>query len=117
MKIKVLKTEEDYDKALDRAEEIFDAIPGTSAGNELELLLLVIKDYEDKHHPIPPPDPIEAIKLTMQEKGLKAKDLTPWVGSKGYVSQILNRKKPLTAEVMKALHKHLGISGDVLLAS
>jgi len=117
MKIKVLKTEEDYDRALARADEIFDALPNTSAGNELELLLLVIKDYEDKHHPIPPPDPIEAIKLTMQEKGLKAKDLTPWIGSKGYVSQILNRKKPLTAEVMKALHKHLGIPGDVLLAS
>lgn len=117
MEIKVLKTEEDYDEALARADEIFDAIAGSPEGDELELLLLVIKDYEDKHHPVPPPDPIEAIKLTMEEKGLKAKDLAPWIGSKGYVSQILNRKKPLTAEVMKALHKHLGIPGDILLAS
>lgn len=80
------------------------------------MLLLVIKDYENKHHPVLPPDPVEAIKLTMEEHGLKAKDLVPLLGSKSYVSQILNRKKPLTAEMMRALHHHLGIPAEVLLA-
>jgi HTH-type transcriptional regulator / antitoxin HigA len=117
MVIKVLKSEEDYDIALARADELFDAMPDTTEGDELELLLLVIKDYEDKYHSVPPPDPIEAIKLTMQEKGLKAKDLAPGIGSKSYVSQILIRKKRLTGEVMKALHKQLGIPGDILLVS
>ena len=79
----------------------------------MELLLLVIKDYEDKNHPIPLPDPIETIKIMMEEKGLKAKDLA--IGGKSYVSQILNRKKPLTANMMRILHKNLGISAEVLL--
>ena len=116
MNIKTIKNEEDYDKALARADQIFDAPVGTLEGDELELLLLVIKDYESKHHPVPLPDPIEAIKLSMQEQGLKAKDLVPWLGSKSYVSQVLNRKKPLTAEMMRVFHQKLGVSAEVLLA-
>ena len=116
MNIKIIKNEEDYDVALARADQIFDAQLNTPEGEELALLLLVIKDYESKHHPVPPPDPVEAIKLTMQEHGLKAKDLVPLLGSKSYVSQILNRRKPLTAEMMRALHHHLGIPAEVLLA-
>lgn len=116
MNIKVIHSEEDYDKALARAEQIFDAQPGSSEGDELALLLLVIKDYEQRHHPVPPPDAIEAIKLTMQEQGLLAQDLVPLLGSKSYVSQILNRKKPLTAEMMRTLHRRLGIPAEVLLA-
>ena len=115
MKIKLLKNEKEYDAALERADKIFNAVPGTLEGDELELLLLIIKDYEDKHHPVPPPDPIEAIKLTMEEKGLKAKDLIPFIGSKSYVSKILNGSKPLTAKMMRALHKMLGIPAEVLL--
>ena len=69
--VKIIKNEEEYDQALARAEEIFDALPDTPEGDELAVLLLVIKDYENKHHPVLPPDPIEAIKLTMQEKGVK----------------------------------------------
>ncbi len=116
MKIKVIKNEEEYDEALARVDQIFEAQPDTAEADELALLLLVIKDYENKHHPVLPPDPIEAIKLTMQEQGLMAKDLVPLLGSKSYVSQVLNRKKPLTAEMMRSLHHHLGISADVLLA-
>ena len=116
MNIKVIKNEEAYDEALARVDQIFDASPDTPEGEELALLLLVVKDYENKHHPVSPPDPIEAIKLTMQERGLLAKDLVPWLGSKSYVSQILNRKKPLTAEMMRSLHHHLGIPAEVLLA-
>ncbi len=116
MTIKPIKNEQQYDVALDRADLIFDARPDTPEGDELEVLLLVIKAWEDEHHPVPPPDPIEAIKLTMEEKGLRASDLTQQLGvSKGYISQLLNRKKPLTASVMRSFHKHLGIPADVLL--
>ena len=116
MSTKIIQNEEEYDQALDRAEQIFSAQPDSPEGDELALLLLVIKDYEQKHHPVPPPDPIEAIKLTMQERGLIAQDLVPLLGSKSYVSQVLNRKKPLTADMMRSLHKHLGIPAEVLLA-
>lgn len=116
MNVKVLKSERDYDAALERADILFNAVPGTPEGDEFELLLLVIKSYEDEHHPIPPPDPIEAIRLTMEEKGIRASELTQQIGvSKGYISQLLSRRKPLTASIMRALHKQLGISGDVLL--
>lgn len=116
MNIKVIRNEEEYDQALNRADQIFDAQLDTPEGDELALLLLVIKDYEQKHHPVLPPDPIEAIKLTMQEKGLIAQDLVPLLGSKSYVSQVLNRKKPLTADMMRLLHQHLGIPAETLLA-
>lgn len=116
MIVKLIKNELQYDAALDRADAIFDALPDSAEGDELELLLLVIKAYEDKHHPVLPPDPIEAIKLTMAEKGVRATDLTQWIGvSKGYVSQILNRRKPLTADIMRVLNKRLGIPAEVLL--
>ena len=116
MNLKIIRNEEEYDRALTRAEQIFGAQLGSAEGDELSLLLLVIRDYEQKHHPVPPPDPIEAIKLTMQERGLIAQDLVPLLGSKSYVSQVLNRKKPLTADMMRSLHKHLGIPAEVLLS-
>ena len=116
MNVRVLKSEEEYDAALRRADEIFNAAPGTPEGDEVELLFLVIKDYEDKHYPIPPPDPIDALKTAMAEKGLKNKDLTGLVGSKGYVSAVLNRKKPLTLKLAKIFHQKLGIPAEVLLA-
>ena len=115
MKVKVLKNEAAYNKALAAADKLFAAKPGTPAGDELELLLLVIKDYEDKHHRVPLPDPIEAIKLKMEEEGIKASDLLPELGSKGYISQVLNRKKPLTAQLMRKLRSRLSIPAKVLL--
>jgi HTH-type transcriptional regulator/antitoxin HigA len=78
--------------------------------------LLLIKEYEDKNYPIPVPDPIEAIKLKMTEKGLKNKDFIGKVGTKGYVSSILNKKKPLTLELAKWFHRELGISAEILLS-
>ncbi|MFN3381271.1 MAG: type II toxin-antitoxin system HigA family antitoxin [Runella zeae] len=113
---RILKSEKDYLESLRRIEEIFDAAPGTPEGDEAELLVLLIKNYESRYHPVLPPDPIEAIKLTMEEKGMKAKDLVGLIGSKGYVSQILNRKKPLTAEIMRVLNRQLGIPADILLS-
>jgi HTH-type transcriptional regulator/antitoxin HigA len=113
--IKIIKTKKDYKITLDRIEEIFDSKKGTLEGDELELLLLVVKDYEDKHFQIPFPNPIDAIKLKMQEKGIHNKDLVPMLGSKGYVSLLLNGKKPLTVSAIIELHKLLGIPTNLLL--
>ncbi len=113
---KIIKNDTDYEKALERLDVIFDAKPNSTEGDELELLVLLVKEYEDRVYPVLPPDPIEAIKLSMEEKGLKSKDLVPWIGSKSYVSQILNKQKPLTANLMRVLHKNLGIPTDILLA-
>ena len=113
---KVLKTEVEYKKALKRTIELFNADENTPEGEELDLLLLLVKDYEDRHYHIPDPDPIEIIKLKLQEKGLKQKDLEHIIGSKGYVSQVLSGKKELTLKMIKGLHRYLGISADVFLA-
>ena len=115
MKISILRTEKEYEAALERADNIFNAVPGTAEGEEFELLLLVIKDYEDKFHQVLPPEPLAAIRLSMEERGVKAKDLVPYIGSKSYVSLMLNGKKPLTVQMMKVLHKMLGIPAEVLL--
>ncbi len=113
---KVLKTEQEYKIALKRTIALFNADENTPAGDELDLLLLLVKDYEDRHYHIPDPDPIEVIKLRLEEKGLKQKDLEHIIGSKGYVSQVLSGKKELTLKMVKGLHKFLGISADILLA-
>lgn len=119
MKITVIKNNREYEKALAFADELFDkkVKKGSAEGDQLELLLLVIKDYEDKHYPIKCSDSIEAIKLYMEEKNIKAKDLVPLIGSKSYVSQVLNKKKPLTAAIMKVLHQKMGIPAEILLAA
>lgn len=117
MKIKVITNEREYNNALKRADEIFNAKPNSPEGEELGLLLLVIKDYEDKHHSVPLPDAIDTLKIIMHEQGLKNKDLEPMLGSKSYVSQLLSKKKPLSAEVMRTLHQHFGIPADILLAA
>jgi HTH-type transcriptional regulator/antitoxin HigA len=114
-KWKVLKTEPEYKIALKRTIELFNADENTPEGDELDLLLLLVKDYEDRHCHIPDPDPIEVIKLKLEEKGLKQKDLVHIIGSKSYVSQILSGKKELTLKMVKGLHQYLGISADIFL--
>ncbi|MFD0748655.1 type II toxin-antitoxin system HigA family antitoxin [Mucilaginibacter calamicampi] len=114
--LKILKTEAAYNAALARTIEIFHAEEGTPESDELDVLLLLLKDYEDRHYYIPDPDPIEVIKLKLEEKGLKQKDLEPIIGSKGYVSQVLSGKKELTLKMVRGLHQFLGISADILLA-
>lgn len=113
--LKVLKTEADYKKALERTISIFHAEPDTAEFEELELLLVLVKDYEDKHILIPQIDPIEVVKLKMEEKGLKAKDLESIIGSKGHVSLVLSGKRELTLKMAKALHQFLGIPSDIFL--
>jgi HTH-type transcriptional regulator/antitoxin HigA len=83
---------------------------------QLQVVLLLIKDYKDKHYPVPKPDPIDAIRSKMHDLGLKNKDLVGKVGSKGYVSAILNKRKPLTLELARLVHLELGIPADILLA-
>lgn len=117
MTIKILKNERDYNTALNRADEIFDAKPNTPKGEELSLLLLVIRDYEDKHHSVPVPNTLKSIRMKMDELGMKNKDLEKYLGSKSYVSQILSGNKPLSAEVMRVLHRKLGIPASILLAA
>ncbi|QQL50376.1 helix-turn-helix domain-containing protein [Mucilaginibacter ginkgonis] len=112
---KILKNESDYNEAVNRAIEIFDAEPGNPHFDELEILGLLIKDYEDKHHPIPIPNPVEVIKYKLNEKGLKNKDLIPLMGSEGHVSAILSGKRRLTLDMVKDLVGFLDIPADKLL--
>jgi len=116
MEIKSIQTEEEYRKALKKAGEIWDAEPGTPEADEVESLLPLIEDYEEAHYHIDPPDPIEAIKVRMEELGLNRKDLEPYIGSRGRVSDILNRKRPLTLPMIRKLSEKLGLPGDVLIA-
>ncbi len=113
---KILKTEADYNTAIERTIEIFDAEPGHSDFDELEILLLLVKDYEDKHYTIPVPDPIEAIKFKMKEAGLKNKDLIPYIGSEGHVSAILSGKRNLTLDMAKGLNTRFGIPPEVFFS-
>ncbi len=118
MTLKPIKSKKDYEAYLNWVDHLFDkkVKNNTPEGENLHVALLLIKEYEDKHYPVPVPDPIEAIKIKMQQKGLKNKDLVGKIGTKGYVSAVLNKKKPLTLELAKIFHRELGISADVLLS-
>jgi len=118
MKLKPIHSKKEYESYLEWADKMFDekVKPSSSPGQKLQIVLLLIKDYEDRHYAIPNPDPLEAIKLKMEEKGFKNKDLISVIGSKSYVSQILRGKKPLTLEIVKALHNLLGIPAEVLIS-
>ena len=115
MTLKVIKTEKDYQKALKRLEIIFDAKKGSKDGDELELLSLLIDNYEKEKYPIDLPDPIEAIKFRMEQLGYKQKDLAEAMGLKSRVSEILNRKRKLTLDMIRKLHAVLGIPTEVLV--
>ena len=118
MKLKPLKTKKDYETLLDWVNQLFDkkVKADSPEGEQLQIALLLINQYEDKHFPVPIPDPIKAIKIKMEEKGLKSKDLIGVIGSKGYISSLLNGKKPLTLEIARIFHKKLGVSADILLS-
>jgi len=115
MKIKPIKSETEYELALKRLDKIFDAEQGTKEGDELEILALVIEDYEDKNYPIGPPDPIEAIKFRMEQMGMNQNDLAKIIGHKSRASEILNRKRKLTLSMIRKLNKQLNISTEVLV--
>jgi len=115
MTLRLIKTKKDYEKALKHLEVVFDARPGTKEGDELEVLSLLIENYEEEHFPIEAPDPIEAIKFRMEQMGYKQKDLADIIGYRGRVSEILNRKRKLTLDMIRKLHETLQIPTDVLL--
>lgn len=115
MTLKLLKTKKDYQAALQRLEKIFDAKPGTAQGDELEVLGLLIDKYEASHYPIDFPDPIEAIKFRMEQLGYTQSDLAEVVGLKSRASEILNRKRKLTLEMIRSLHVKLNIPTNVLI--
>ena len=115
MEIKLIKSEADYRNALKRLEIIFDAPIDTEEGNEAEILSLLIENYEKKYYPIEAPDPIEAIKIRMEELNLKQKDLVGILGGKSAVSEVLNRKKKLTVDMIRELERMLHISASILI--
>lgn len=115
MEIKPIKTENDYNQALERLEQIFDAKIGSAKGDELEVLGILIDRYENEHFPIGLPDPIDAIKFRMEQMGYNQNDLADIVGLKSRASEILNRKRKLSLEMIRQLHEKLHIPTDVLI--
>lgn len=112
---KVIKTEAYYKKAIKRTMEIFQSVPGTPEADELDLLLVLVKDYEDKNIVMPQLNPIDAIKLKMEERGLKAKDLEPFIGTKGHVSSILSGRRELTLKMAQRLKDYLQLPADIFI--
>lgn len=111
---KVIKTKAQYKKAVKRTMKIFQATEGFQA-DELELLLVLVKDYEDKYIVLPELDPIDAIKLKMEERGLKAKDLEPLIGSKGHVSSVLSGRRELTLKMAQKLKDYFQLPADIFI--
>jgi len=116
MDVKPIKTKKDYQAALKKIEELFNAKPDTPEGDLLEVLATLVESYEQKNFNISPPDPVEAIKFRMEQMGLKQADLSEAMGGKNRVSEILNRKRDLTADMMRNLHKQFNIPAESLLA-
>ncbi len=118
MELKIIKTKKQYEQFLNWVDAQFNnkVKSNTLQREKLQVALLLIKQYEDANYPIPLPDPIDAIKIKMDELGLKNKDLVGKVGSKGYVSSLLNKRKPLTLELAKLFHQELNIPAEVLLS-
>lgn len=115
MNWKVIKTEAQYQKAVKRAMQIFHADGKTPEGDELALLLVLIRDYEDRHISIPDLDPIEVIKLKMAETGMKANDLEPLIGSKGHVSSVLAGKREITLKMAQRLRDYFQLPAELFL--
>ena len=117
MEIKPIKTEQDYNQALERLELIFDAKKGTKEGDELEVLGILIEKYEDEYFPIDLPDPIEAIKFRMEQMNYSQNDLAKVIGLKSRASEILNKKRKLSLEMIRNLHTIMKIPTEVLIQS
>lgn len=115
MKISPIRNEKDYQKALERLEDIFEAKRDTKEGDELEILSILIDRYENENFPIGMPDPIEAIKFRMEQMGMNQKDLAELVGFKSRVSEILNKKRKLTLDMIRKLNTNLHIPTEVLI--
>ncbi|MBL7903084.1 MAG: helix-turn-helix domain-containing protein [Bacteroidia bacterium] len=115
MTIKPIKTRKDYQQALERLEQLFDAKKNSKEGDELEVLGILIEKYEDEHFPVGLPDPIEAIKFRMEQLGYNQSDLAKVIGLKSRTSEILSKKRKLTLEMVRLLHNSLNIPSEVLI--
>lgn len=115
MDIKILKTEKEYEAALERIEALMDAPPGSAEEEELELLAMLVEKFEQEHYPIELPDPVEAIKFRMEQEGLARKDMIKYLGSQSKVSEVLNYKRPLSLTMIRALNVGLEIPAEVLI--
>lgn len=117
MKPRIIKTHSDYEEALAQIDTLMDADPNPASdeGAELELLAMLVEQFEDTHFPMDAPDPIEAIKFRMEQAGLKPVDLIPYIGSRSKVSEVLNRKRPLSLNMIRKLRKGLKIPADILV--
>lgn len=116
MKIKPIKTEQDYDAVLERIEKLFDAKPNTAKGDELEILITLVSAYEDVHYKIDAPDPVEAIKHIMEAQEMHPQDMVKFLGSSSKVSEVMNRKRALSLSMIRKLTDGLHIPADVLVA-
>lgn len=115
MEIHPIRNKQDYERALVEIDQLWDAIPGTPEGDKLDILVTLVEAYEAKQYPILPPDPIEAILHHMESQGLSRHDLEPHIGSRGRVSEVLNRKRPLSLTMIRNLQSGLGISAELLI--
>lgn len=115
MNIKPVRTKKDYEAALKRIEKLMDAKAGSAAGDELDVLVTLVEAYEEKHFPIDDPDPVEAIKHRMEALSMGRKDLEPILGSRSRVSEILNRKRKLSIDMIRNLHEQMGIPASALI--
>src|SRR5919109_4235533 len=115
MDIHPLKTEADYQAALAEIERLFDATPNTAAGDCLDVLVTLVEAYEAQHYSLPAPDPIDALTYHLESRGLSRRDLEPYLGSRARVAEVLNRKRPLSLEMIRRLHTGLGIAAEILI--
>ena len=115
MELKPIRTKREYQTALKEAERLWDAPTGSPQADTLDVLTLLIADYEAKHFPIADPDPIQFLEYVMESRGLTRKDLEPYVGSRGRVAEVLNRSRSLTLEMIRRLSEGLGLPADVLV--
>jgi HTH-type transcriptional regulator/antitoxin HigA len=115
VEIRSIKSAADYEAALAEIERLFDAAPDTPEGEQLEIWATLVGAYEDKHAPIPPPDPIEAVLYHIESRGLTRRELEPYIGSRARVAEVLNRKRALTLEMIRRLHQGLGIPAEILI--
>ena len=115
IEVKPIRTEADYEAALDEVAALWGAASGTEDGDRLDVLATLIDSYEARHHPIDPPDPVEAIKFRMEQQGMTRKDLEEVIGTRTRIAEVLNRKRGLSIGMIRRLHDRLGISAEVLI--
>jgi HTH-type transcriptional regulator/antitoxin HigA len=115
MDIRPIRTEADYHAALEEIERLFDAQQDTPEGDRLDILTTLVEGYEAQQYPIETPDPIEMIQYYLESRGLTRSDLEPYIGTRARVSEVLNRRRSLTLEMIRKLHQGLGIPADVLI--